>query len=188
MNFNNTLLDNSEKFSLVSYIQKILSEGKYDRIMIGTGYWDLPGTRLLYDDLKAFFEGGGRLDLMIGQEPELRGYQTRSADIDEPQFPDFYIQRDIELLSDEYAPVAQLLLKYCNIDDEENSQLRIRVYGQNLTPKEFLHAKCYIFMGHDADNNGLAFGLIGSSNFTEKGLLENAELNYLVFPPEVLFC
>lgn len=186
MNFNNTLLDNSEKFSLVSYIQKILSEGKYDRIMIGTGYWDLPGTRLLYDDLKAFFEGGGRLDLMIGQEPELRGYQTRSADIDEPQFPDFYIQRDIELLSDEYAPVAQLLLKYCNIDDEENSQLRIRVYGQNLTPKEFLHAKCYIFMGHDADNNGLAFGLIGSSNFTEKGLLENAELNYLETNPQIV--
>ena len=186
MNFNNTLLDNSTKYSMVSYIHKILSEGHYDRIMIGTGYWDLPGTKLLYDDLKTFFERGGKLDLMIGQEPELRHYQTRKNDDNEVLFPDFYIQRDVALLSDEYAPVAQLLLKYCNIEDEENSQLRIRVYGQNLTPKEFLHAKCYIFMGHDKDDNGLAFGLIGSSNFTEKGLLENAELNYLETNPQII--
>ena len=183
MNFIDTLLDNSPKFSMVSYIHKILTDGKYDHIMIGTGYWDLPGTKLLYDDLKAFFEAGGRLDLMIGQEPELRAYQTRPTGADEPVFPDFYIQRDVALLSDEYMPVAELLLKYCNIEDEEKSQLRIRVYGQNMDPKQFLHAKCYIFMGHDSDANGLAYGIIGSSNFTEKGLSENAELNFLETDP-----
>ena len=91
MNFNDTLLDNSPKFSMVSYIHKILASGKYDRIMIATGYWDLPGTKLLYDDLTAFFEAGGRLDLMIGQEPELRAYQTRPVSADEPVFPDFFI-------------------------------------------------------------------------------------------------
>ena len=80
-------------------------------------------------------------------------------------------------------PVAELLLKYCTIEDEENSRLRIRVYGQNMDPKQFLHAKCYIFMGHDNDDNGLAYGIIGSSNFTEKGLLENAELNFLETDP-----
>ena len=113
MNFNDTLLDNSSDFSMVSYIKKILSEGRYDHIMIGTGYWDLPGTKLLYDDHKAFFEAGGRLDLMIGQEPELRPYQTRPAIEKEPVFPDFYIQRDIAQLNDDYLPVAELLLKYC---------------------------------------------------------------------------
>ena len=179
MNFNDTLLDNSPKFSMVSYIHKILASGKYDRIMIATGYWDLPGTKLLYDDLNAFLEAGGRLDLMIGQEPELRAYQTRPVSADEPVFPDFYIQRDVALLNDDFMPVAQLLLKYCTIEDEENSQVRIRVYGQNMEPKQFLHAKCYIFMGHDNEDNGVAYGIIGSSNFTEKGLLENAELNFL---------
>lgn len=183
MNFNDTLLDNSAKFSMVSYIHKILAEGHYDHIMIGTGYWDLPGTRLLYDDLKAFLDGGGRLDLMIGQEPEIRGYQTRPLGADEPKFPDFYIQRDINQLSEDYAPVAQLLLQYCNIEDEENSQLRIRVFGQDLTPKQFLHAKCYIFIGKDNGDNSVAYGIIGSSNFTEKGLQENAELNYLETDP-----
>ena len=183
MNFNDTLLDNSPKFSMVSYIHKILTEGCYDRIMIATGYWDLPGTKLLYDDLKAFFEAGGHLDLMIGQEPELRHYQTRPAVENEPVFPDFYIQRDIACLNDDYLPVAELLLKYCNIEDEDNAQLRIRVFGQDLSPKQFLHAKCYIFMGRDNGDNSVAYGIIGSSNFTEKGLQENAELNFLETDP-----
>ena len=183
MNFNDTLLDNSSKFSMVSYIHKILTEGKYDHIMIATGYWDLPGTKLLYEDLAAFFEAGGRLDLMIGQEPELRSYQTRPHNENEPVFPDFYIQRDVSSLNDDYMPVAEMLLKYCKIEDEANSQLRIRIYGQDTEPKQFLHAKCYVFMGHDNDGNGLAFGIIGSSNFTEKGLQENAELNYLETDP-----
>ena len=126
---------------MVSYIHKILTEGKYDHILIATGYWDLPGTKLLYEDLKAFFEAGGRLDLMIGQEPELRAYQTRPLGENEPVFPDFYIQRDIARLNDDYMPVAELLLKYCKIEDEENSQLRIRIYGQDMEPKQFLHAK-----------------------------------------------
>ena len=185
MNFVDTLLDNSSKFSMVSYIHKILTGGRYDRIMIATGYWDLPGTKLLYDDLTAFFEAGGRLDLMIGQEPELRAYQTRPASADEPVFPDFYIQRDVAQLNDDFMPVAQLLLKYCSIEDEENSKLRIRIYGQNMEPKQFLHAKCYIFMGHDKDDTShpIAYGIIGSSNFTEKGLKENAELNFLETDP-----
>lgn len=183
MTFFNTLLDNSPKFSMVSYIHKILAEGHYDHIMIGTGYWDLPGMKLLYDDLKTFLEAGGCLDLMIGQEPELRHYQTRPLQEDDKVFPDFYIQRDIALLNDDYIPVAELLLKYCTIEDEENSQLRIRVYGQNTEPKQFLHAKCYIFTGRDSDGSGLALGIVGSSNFTEKGLQENAELNSLETDP-----
>ena len=183
MNFNDTLLDNSPKFSMVSYIHKILTEGQYDHIMIATGYWDLPGTKLIYEELKSFFEAGGHLDLMIGQEPELRAYQTRPIEAGEQVFPDFYIQRDISQLSDDYIQVAEMLLKYCDVEDEENSQLRIRVYGQDMVPKQFLHAKCYIFMGHDNGDNKVAYGIIGSSNFTEKGLLENAELNYLETDP-----
>lgn len=192
---NNTLLDNSEKFLMRDVLKKSIASGKYNHICIATGYWDLPGTALVYDELKSFLEKGGRLDILIGQEPQLRSYQKQVPDSDQERFPDFYLQRDINLLSDEYRPTAELILRYCKVhkyepkikeslfdfvDDFENqddSQIQIRVYGQeNPVRKQFLHAKCYIFLNQE---EGEADGIIGSSNFTKKGLEDNAELNYL---------
>jgi superfamily II DNA or RNA helicase len=170
----NTLLDNTEKFKLVDFIKKFISDDKCRHIMIATGYWDLPGTKRILDELKTFFKRGKdcKLDLLIGQEPMLRSYQ-QNPDVATQKFPDFYIKRDINKLSEDYKPVAQLLLDYANEEDENKSQIRIHVYGQGDTT-QFLHAKCYIFLG-----TGYANGIIGSSNFTEKGLQDNAELNYL---------
>ena len=99
----------------------------------------------------------------------------------EERFPDFYIQRDIEKLSEDYQPIVRMLLKYTNPDDDQQSKIRIRVYGQDGEEKRFLHAKCYIFSGY-----GVAHGIIGSSNFTEKGLRGNAELNYLETNPRIV--
>ena len=176
-NIQNALLDNScHDLCLVGYLRQLISSGDYNHIRIATGYWDLPGMKLLYDELERFLASGGRLDLMIGQEPQLRAYQLRSdlAD-DEKPFPDFYIKQDVDKLSDDYQDVARLLLDYCDIGHENDSQVQIRVYGQDTEPKAFLHAKCYIFL---REGSG-ACGIVGSSNFTEKGLQENAELNYL---------
>lgn len=169
---NNTLLDNSTDFRMVRYIRELLSNPQCTELKIATGYWDLPGTKLLYDELKAFFERGGKCDLLIGQEPMLRSYMLDEA-IASEKFPDFYIRRDVERFHDEYQDVVQLLLEHMNDEDEEKAQLRVHVYGQG-NEKQFLHAKCYIFLGR-----GFAHGIIGSSNFTQKGLEENAELNYL---------
>lgn len=185
---NNTLLDNSEKFLMRDTLRKFIGSGKYNRICIATGYWDLPGTNLVFDELKAFLEDGGRLEILIGQEPQLRSYQTRNPETEEERFPDFYLQRDINLLTDEYRPIAELIQQYCNVqkyecllsnaeaeENQDNSPIQIRVYGQkDPARKQFLHAKCYIFLGA-----GEADGIIGSSNFTQKGLEDNAELNYL---------
>ena len=191
---NNTLLDNSEKFLMRDILRQFIGSGKYNHICIATGYWDLPGTALVYDQLKAFLEGGGRLDILLGQEPQLRSYQTHTQEKDEERFPDFYLQRDINLLTDEYRPTAELIQQFCNVrkydnllecskqseevysmDEQDESQIQIRVFGQKEPlHKQFLHAKCYIFLG-----SGEADGIIGSSNFTEKGLEDNAELNYL---------
>lgn len=169
---NNTLLDNSDHFRMVKYIKDLLRDPKCMELKIATGYWDLPGTKLIYDELKAFFERGGRFDLLIGQEPMLRSYMVVDAS-EKEKFPDFYIQRDVERIHDDYKDVVQLLLDYMNENDEQNSPLRVHVYGQGKE-KKFLHAKCYIFLGCE-----FARGIIGSSNFTQKGLEENAELNYL---------
>lgn len=169
---NNTLLDNSTDFRMVTYLRELLNNPQCTELKIATGYWDLPGTKLLYDELKAFFERGGRCDLLIGQEPMLRSYMLDDS-IASEKFPDFYIRRDVERFHDEYQDVVQLLLEHMDDEDEERAQLRVHVYGQGKE-KQFLHAKCYIFLGR-----GFAHGIIGSSNFTQKGLEENAELNYL---------
>lgn len=169
---NNTLLDNSSDFPMKMYIKELLNNPQCTELKIATGYWDLPGTRLIFDELKAFFNRGGKCDLLIGQEPMLRSYMINENTIVE-KFPDFYIRRDVGRLHDEYKEVVQLLLDHMDNENESNAQLRVHVYGQG-TEKKFLHAKCYIFLGR-----GFAHGIIGSSNFTQKGLEENAELNYL---------
>ena len=177
----NTLLDNSEHFFLVDYLNDLIRDTNCNEICIATGYWDLKGTKLLYDTLLPFFERNGKLRLLIGQEPTIRSYQLNEAVPQTEKFPDFYIQRDVNQLTEEYAPVAQMLLKYANLDNREDSQIQIRVYGQKGDDKKFLHAKCYIFLG-----SGQAYGIIGSSNFTEKGLLDNAELNHLETIPNAV--
>ena len=93
----NTLIDNSADFKLVEYLKEMLNSEAYTELRIATGYWDLPGTKLIYKELDAFFARGGKLDLLIGQEPQLRSYQMRSDLSPEEKFPDFYIQRDISL-------------------------------------------------------------------------------------------
>ncbi len=166
-----TLIDNSEKFKLSTYLNTLLQDTDCTEICIATGYWDLPGTKIVYEKLNCFLERGGKVKLIIGQEPILRSYQQKKDCEDSNKFPDFYIKRDIDQLCDEYIPVAKMLLKFC-IDDE-NAPMQIRVYGQDQKPAKFLHSKCYIFKGTDSK------GIIGSSNFTKSGLEDNVELNYL---------
>lgn len=47
----NDLIDNSEQFKLVKYIKELVSRLDCNHIMIATGYWDLPGTVLVYEGL-----------------------------------------------------------------------------------------------------------------------------------------
>lgn len=177
---NNTLIDNTERLKLVDTLKTIISNPACNHLKIATGYWDLPGTALLGDELKSFFERGGRLQLLIGKEPQLRSYQLRNDITNEEKFPDFYIKRDVDKLNDTYRPIVELILKYADIDNDVDSQFNIHVYGQNGDTEQFLHAKCYIALCKDSnDNITEANGIIGSSNFTEKGLQDNAELNYL---------
>ena len=184
----NKLLDNSEaQFRLLTCLHELLSNPDCTRLRIATGYWDLPGTNLLYEPLKQFLEErNGTLELLIGEEPHLSGNQLSALPEGQP-FPDFFIKKDFELLTDEFRPVAQLLLDYVRFDggSDEGSQIKIHVYGKEEGKHQFLHAKCYILTG--SGESGFARGIIGSSNFTAKGLGGadesckdgNSELNYL---------
>jgi superfamily II DNA or RNA helicase len=164
------LLDNSSKdYGTGDTIKNLLTDLSFNQVSIATGYWDLPGMVELYAELKQFLERKGTtFRLILGEEPTVRAYQVRRPAKQDPDFPQKYLKRDLEdlQLKHEFQKVAELLGKYLKPDSP--SKLQIKVYKKN-----FLHAKCYIF-GSDEEN---AVGIIGSSNFTKKGLFGNLELN-----------
>ncbi len=185
------LLDNSaDKFRLANCLRTLIANPTCRKIRIATGYWDLPGTNLVYDELKSFLEDrDGELDLLIGEDPHLHKGNLSALPPGE-KFPDFYIRQDYAKLTDALRPVAQLLLDHVSFDggSDETSKVKIHIFGANESERQFLHAKCYICTDMDGE---FARGIIGSSNFTAKGLGGadesvdggNSELNYLETDP-----
>lgn len=174
----NNLIDNSsDALSMQSYIKRcILAEG-IDKIQIATGYWDIPGMALVLNELTSFLERDGTsLELLIGNDPYVYTSLLANPKYKDASYPYDFIRTDIHDLKikDEYKSVINLLLQYCG-----NGKMQIRIYKKNANDEvEFLHSKCYIFSCPT-----FSYGIIGSSNFTQKGLLGNAELNYLETDP-----
>ncbi|BBA29841.1 helicase-related protein [Prevotella melaninogenica] len=174
----NNLIDNSsDALSMQSYIKRcILAEG-IDKIQIATGYWDIPGMALVLNELTSFLERDGTsLELLIGNDPYVYTSLLANPKYKDASYPYDFIRTDIHDLQikDEYKSVINLLLQYCG-----NGKMQIRIYKKNANDEvEFLHSKCYIFSCPT-----FSYGIIGSSNFTQKGLLGNAELNYLETDP-----
>lgn len=174
---NNTLIDNStELLSMQKTLNDCFLQEGLQTVYIATGYWDMPGLALVVDKLEIFLkQEGTKLRLLIGKDPYVFANQLKKPKVKSPLFPDDYIKTDINVLElkDEYMHAISCLLDYCTSD--ENSKVEIRVYRTNANEDaQFLHSKCYIFVG---ENN--AVGIVGSSNFTQKGLNGNAELNYI---------
>ena len=174
----NNLIDNSsDALSMQNYIKRcILAEG-IDKIQIATGYWDIPGMALVLNELTSFLERDGTsLELLIGNDPYVYTSLLANPKYKDASYPYDFIRTDIHDLQikDEYKSVINLLLQYCG-----NGKMQIRIYKKNANDEvEFLHSKCYIFSCPT-----FSYGIIGSSNFTQKGLLGNAELNYLETDP-----
>ena len=176
---NNTLIDNSsEQLSMLHTLKECLAMECIHTVRIATGYWDIPGLSLLTNEINAFLEKeGNKLLLLIGKDPVISASQVKNPKYKDFSYPDDYIRTDICELDpkEEYEDAVKLLLKYCT--EDVDSKIQIRVFRKNENDDiQFLHSKCYIFDGLSA---GEGYGLIGSSNFTEKGLHGNAELNYL---------
>ena len=174
----NNLIDNSsDALSMQRYLKRcILAEG-VDKIQIATGYWDIPGMTLVLNELKSFLEREETsFELLIGKDPYVYSSMIKNPKYKDATYPYDFIRTDIHDLEikEEYEDVIKLLLKYGG-----SSKIQIRIYTKNSKEEdEFLHSKCYIFSGFSH-----SFGIVGSSNFTKKGLLGNAELNYLETDP-----
>lgn len=166
------ILDNSsEQYQLKTAICSLLKSPDFSQVSIATGYWDLPGMVEIFDDLAAFLARPNvTFRLLLGEEPTVKAYQVKKPQLVDPDFPEKYLKRDLEDLNlkPEFQKVARLLTEHLQKDASGTQRLEIKVYKKN-----FLHAKCYIF-GTEEEN---AVGIIGSSNFTKKGLCGNLELN-----------
>ena len=170
-----TLIDNSE----LRTMQRALHEGfcmvDLQRVRIATGYWDLKGLALVKDDLRAYLEREGtQLQLLIGKDPYVYASQIANPKYKNKNYPNDYIRTDIEELDiadEDCKEVVEMLLSYCT---GERPKFDIHIYTSNQEEAQFLHSKCYIFECPDE-----ACAIIGSSNFTKKGLEENSELNYI---------
>ena len=159
-------------------LKECLALQDINTVKIATGYWDIPGLALLTDDIKAFLEKEGtKLLLLIGKDPYVYASQVKNPKYKDKNYPADFIRTDLCELEpkEEFEKAVRLLMNFCT--EGEESKIQIRIFRKNEEDEtQFLHSKCYIFDGLDA---GKGYGIIGSSNFTQKGLQGNAELNYL---------
>ncbi|MBN1199676.1 MAG: DEAD/DEAH box helicase family protein [Bacteroidales bacterium] len=164
------LIDNTrDEYQLGALLRECLLNPSFSEISIASGYWDLPGMADLLPELDAFLSRPDTsFRLILGEEPSVKAYQVRNPQQPDPDFPGKYLGKNLEELDlkEEYARVVRLLSSHL----KPGGKVQIRVYR-----KGFLHAKCYL-MGRSSEN---AIGLIGSSNFTRRGLSGNLELNQL---------
>ena len=56
---NKTLIDNSANLKMVSVLRECISMPEMDTIRIATGYWDIPGTALVVNELQEFLNREG---------------------------------------------------------------------------------------------------------------------------------
>lgn len=181
-----TLIDNSsEILSMAKYLNCCLMEEGLKHVRIATGYWDMPGTALLIENLKPFLaKDGTSLQLLLGKDPYV--YANELAKLPEgnikPKYPEAFIKKNLNDLefNEENKCLIEYLINQC---DGDNPKIEIRLYKADQDEPATLHAKCYIFNGVNELERPWAYGIIGSSNFTRKGLAyqenANSELNYL---------
>lgn len=162
---------------MASAIKGLIACQECNTIKIATGYWDIPGTALVLQQLKEFLRREGtQLQLLIGTDPVVRAYQQKNPKYKDAHTQADYIRCDLQHLEvkEEYVEVVRLLREYC-LADFDASRIQIKMCKtDDAGETQFFHAKCYIFLGAN-----FAKGVIGSSNFTQKGLEGNSELNYL---------
>lgn len=189
---------------MVSVLRECISMPEMDTIRIATGYWDIPGTALVVDELQSFLDREGtKLKLLIGKDPYVYAKMLKEPKFMNKSYPDEFIRTNIDDLADnlrdEHKQVINLLLKFCekgcvkngsrnkeSLAEELDSKIEIRILKKDEDEEcQFMHSKCYIFTSNDDDEKPM-HAIVGSSNFTKKGLEGNAELNVLENDPYMI--
>ncbi len=190
---NKTLIDNSENLRMVDKLGECIDDQDINTIRIATGYWDIPGLALIAGKLKNFLDrSNAKLKIIIGKDPYIYTYELKAPKYKGKNYPKDYIRTDIdglaENLKEEYREAFQLLMDNCKGD---NPKIDIHIFKTNdEDERQFFHSKCYVFTHRepsavdpakliDKGGNYNMYAIVGSSNFTQKGLMGNSELNVL---------
>ena len=173
--YSNRLIDNAPGSpSLSEVLRECLRDERFTTLHIATGYWDLPGMTLLVSELEGFLQREGtRIELLIGKDPYVYASMVQKPKYKDAAYPTDFLRTDLTDLAvtEQHVRALALLLTHC-----PNERINVHLY-RGTDPEgheQFLHSKCYIFTGEN-----YSCGIVGSSNFTGKGLEGNAELNYL---------
>ena len=178
-----TLIDNSkEGYNMTEVLKECLRDRNVTEVSIATGFWDLRGTALVFDELAEFLSReGSKFRLLIGKDPYLYSSDTESFTKGryDKQEQAWRVDLDKFAAQEQYVKVVQMLVD--NLKNEDNEKFQIHVYKPEGELKDqFLHSKCYIFKGYDnEDGIPVGYGIIGSTNFTQRGMEGNSELNAL---------
>lgn len=181
---NKTLLDNTAGLRMVGKLRECIADPAVDTIRIATGYWDIPGMALLAGELRDFFgRPGARLKMIIGKDPYVYAKMLTRATTVGANYPADFIRTDMDSLADkmtdDYRDAFRLLMDNCRGDDP---RMDIHVFKTgDDDERQFFHSKCYIFSS--SANPDMGYAIVGSSNFTQKGLEGNAELNVVETDP-----
>lgn len=156
------IIDN-KRVTLATVINEIAPDHKH--LAIATGYWDLPGLQLVFEQLQNY----EAIRLLIGQEPMPPQFAPKLdlQELDET-FPEAHMIANLQQLEPS-QDLRTLVIKTKELID--SGRLQVKIYRGS-----FLHAKTYIFGNFESQE---AVGIIGSSNFTRAGLTSNLELNAL---------
>jgi len=183
MKLRRTLIDNSpEGYNMTEVLKECLKDKNVTEVYIATGFWDLRGTALVYEELAEFLSReGSKFRLLIGKDPYLYTSDTESFTKGryDKQEQAWRVDLDKFAAQEEYVKVVQMLVD--NLKGKDNEKFQIHIYKPDGELKDqFLHSKCYIFYGIDhEEHRKVAYGIIGSTNFTQRGMEGNSELNVL---------
>jgi len=157
-------LADNQRLRLADVLLEEIPNHKF--LSIATGYLDLPGFELLSEALADYTS----VRILIGQEPLPPQYSVGAVDLAklDDTFPENQLRISLEQLEqhESMRKAAKNLRDWIS-----EGRISVKIYRGN-----FLHAKTYIFGELDSTS---AIGIIGSSNFTKRGLTENLELNYI---------
>lgn len=189
---NKTLIDNSEHLKMVDKLNECIADPNINTIRIATGYWDIPGFALVAEELQEFLKRkDAKMRIIIGKDPYVFSNIQKNPKMKDPHYPQDFIRTDIndikDNLIDEYQKAFLLLLDNCKGDDPK---IDIHIYKNEDDENQFFHSKCYIFSHRgpspvnpdkivDRGGEFNMYAILGSSNFTKKGLEGNSELNIL---------
>lgn len=165
------IIDNSPDRELVWVLKDRL--GKSKEVKFAIGYFFLSGFSLVENDFPDNYDNSPFLKIVMGNETT---YPTKEELIAGYNLRELFKQRMIEdlqkrKLTEEHIQQLRTLKEFI-----ANNIIDVRLYE-----KSRLHAKLYLFLTNPEEkyaSPGLA--VVGSSNFTDKGLTKNKELNVLL--------